>query len=432
MKILHISWEFPPTIVGGLGTFAMELTRKLVVMGNEVTVYTLNRDNEYPVRDNWKGVEVHRPMIVNGTEAFNIFAGEELKRWGSGLKFFSDVAIYNVLSASKVVNQQIKKEGTRFDLVDSHDWLGALAGMMIKDETGLPMVFHVHSTEKGRSMGRGSRVVEDIEYMAGEKADRIVTVSNAMKDHLISMGFPRNKITVCWNGVDEKKYDPSRFSKEETENLRKRYGVKDNESMLLFVGRLIMVKGVLNLVEAMPEILKDYPNTKLVILGVGELEKGIRARVNRLGLNDRIMLRNEFVEEDERILHYAASDVVVLPSSYEPFGIVCTEAMSMGKPVVVGAKGINGFREQIIPSGKKQCGVHVDPYDPSDIAWGVSAILSSRNKMKLMGKNGRERVLKEFTWERIAKKTFEIYEKVANKNEVTENKNEVTENKNEG
>lgn len=412
MRILHISWEFPPTIVGGLGTFTMELTRQLVVMGNDVTVYTLNRDNKYPTRDLWKGIEVHRPMIVNFTHAFNSFAGDELKRWGEGLKFFSDVAIYNILSASKVVNEQIRKDNTRFDVVDAHDWLGAIAGTAIKDETGLPLVFHVHSTEKGRSMGKGSRVVEDIEYMGADKADCVITVSYAMRDHLISIGFPGNKITVCWNGVDEKKYSMENFSKEEISELRGRYGLREKEIMLLFVGRLTAVKGAQNLVEAMPKILKDYPNTKLVILGVGELENDLRRRIKELNLGDKVVMRTEFVEEHERILHYAASDVVVLPSFYEPFGIVCTEAMSMGKPVVVGAKGVSGFREQIVPEGDKQCGVHIDPHNPEDIAWGVSAVLCCPEKREIMGKNARERVLAEFTWEKIAKKTYSIYKGV--------------------
>lgn len=416
MRILHISWEFPPTIVGGLGTFTMELTRQLVVMGHDVTVYTLNRENKYPTRDLWRGVEVHRPMIVDFTDSFNIFAGEELKRWGEGLKFFSDVAIYNMLSASKVVNEQIRKDNAKFDVVDSHDWLGAMAGVAIKEETGLPMVFHMHSTEKGRSMGKGSRVVEDIEYMGAERADCIITVSHAMRDHLISLGFPGNKITVCWNGVDEKKYSMDNFNKSEISELRKRYGIGEKDNMLLFVGRLTPVKGAQNLIEAMPEIVRGYPNTKLVVLGVGELEESLKKRIKELNMEDRVVMRAEFVEEHERILHYAVSDVVVLPSFYEPFGIVSTEAMSMGKPVVVGAKGISGFREQVIPQGEKQCGVHIDPYNKDDIAWGVSAVLCCPDRRELMGKNARERVLEEFTWEKIAKKTFAVYEGVAGRN----------------
>ncbi|MEM5791133.1 MAG: glycosyltransferase, partial [Candidatus Aenigmatarchaeota archaeon] len=116
--------------------------------------------------------------------------------------------------------------------------------------------------------------------------------------------------------------------------------------------------------------------------------------------------------EDERILHYALADLCVFPSISEPFGIVSLEAMSMEKPVVVGAAGVNGLREQVIPSGENRTGVHVNGENPQDIAWGIKEILRNFEEAKKWGKNGRKRVLKEFTWERAAKRTLEIYEKV--------------------
>jgi glycosyltransferase involved in cell wall biosynthesis len=180
--------------------------------------------------------------------------------------------------------------------------------------------------------------------------------------------------------------------------------------MLFFVGRLVQVKGADNLIQAMPAVLHEFPKTKLVILGVGDMETGLQKMIQDLGLQKKVLLRNEFVSEEERILHYAASDVVVLPSLYEPFGIVCTEAMSMGKPVVVGARGTNGMREQVIPSGEHQCGRHVNPYDPADIAWGIKQVLESREQQIQMGKNARKQVLEKFSWDIITQRTSEIYE----------------------
>ncbi|RLF50197.1 MAG: glycosyltransferase family 1 protein, partial [Thermoplasmata archaeon] len=124
------------------------------------------------------------------------------------------------------------------------------------------------------------------------------------------------------------------------------------------------------------------------------------------------ILREEFVSEDERIRHYAAADLVVLPSLYEPFGIVCTEAMAMEKPVVVGARGTSGMREQVIPSGEEQCGIHINPYDPNDIAWGVKEILGREDCGAWMGKNGRKRVLKYFRWDQVAERILRIYKEV--------------------
>jgi glycosyltransferase involved in cell wall biosynthesis len=182
--------------------------------------------------------------------------------------------------------------------------------------------------------------------------------------------------------------------------------------MLLFLGRLTWVKSVRNLIQAMPLILNEYPKAKLVILGKGEEQKDIVETANRLGISDKVMYRFEFVPEEERILHYAASDVCVFPSIYEPFGIVSLEAMSMAKPVVVGAKGVVGFREQVVPSGPEQNGVHVNGEDPADIAWGIKEVLRDPERAKKWGENGRKRVLEYFTWEKVAKQTLQVYQSI--------------------
>jgi glycosyltransferase involved in cell wall biosynthesis len=230
-----------------------------------------------------------------------------------------------------------------------------------------------------------------------------------MKDELEKLGFPSDKIRVCWNGVDPAKYDPNKVSSEEKLQLRRQYGINDDDHMIFFVGRLVTVKGIDNLIKAMPSIIEEFPNTKLVILGIGDMEWTLKSLVESLGIQDRVIFRTEFVSEEERILHYAAADSVVLPSIYEPFGIVCTEAMSMAKPVVIGARGTNGMREQIIPDGDGQCGIHVNAFDPHDIAWGAKQVLAFKDKAIQMGKNARERVIEQFSWESVAKRTIDIY-----------------------
>jgi len=109
MRIAFFCWEFWPRLVGGLGTYAIEITKKFVEMGHEVTVFTLN-DGSLPTKDYWNGIEIHRPMILDSSEIFPIFVREDLKRWGHHIKFFSDIFAFNYLSASKLVNQLIKKE----------------------------------------------------------------------------------------------------------------------------------------------------------------------------------------------------------------------------------------------------------------------------------------------------------------------------------
>jgi glycosyltransferase involved in cell wall biosynthesis len=407
MRIVHFSWEFPPAIWGGLGTFAMEVTQKQVSMGNDVTVFALNHGNKLRTSQRWNGVEVFRPRLLDLSSTFSVFVNRDLRSWGANFRFFADVLSYNVVSSSQLIDLFVNNG--RFDVIDAHDWLGIIAGMISKEELDIPLFFHVHSTEFGRSRGDGSKTIKNIELEGGMVADCVITVSYAMKEELRKLGFSPDKIRVCWNGVDPLKYDPMRVSPAEKQRLRKSYGVGDDETLLFFIGRLVWFKGVENLVKAMPSVFKDFPETKLLILGVGDLEKEIRRLIKELGLNERVSMRTEFVSEKERILHYAAADIVVLPSLYEPFGIVCSEAMAMGKPVVVGAKGTSGMREQVISSGEKQCGVHMNPFDPSDIAWGIKQVMESEEKGYQMGRNGRERVVKEFNWDIVAKRTLDIY-----------------------
>jgi len=410
LKIVHFTWEFPPVIYGGLGTFVTELSQKQTSFGNEVTVFTLNKDNKLETYERWNNIiDVYRPKTLDVSSTYLLFADHDFRSWGGYFKFFSDVVSYNTISASQLVNSLVRKEGRKYDIIDAHDWLGIMGGMIVKRELGLPLMFHVHSTEVGRSVGRGSHVIKDIEFEGGQVADCVITVSYAMRDELEKLGFPYDKIRVCWNGVDPDKYDPNNVSDEEKKGLRHRYGIADHENMLFFVGRLVTVKGIDNLVKAMPHVLQDFPNTKLVVLGVGDMEWDLKAMAENLGIKDKVIFRTEFVSEPERILHYAASDCVILPSIYEPFGIVCTESMSMAKPTVVGARGTNGFREQIIPEGDKQSGYHINPFDPNDIAWGIKQVLEDKGRAAWMGKNARQRVLDTFSWDSVTKRTIEIY-----------------------
>jgi glycosyltransferase involved in cell wall biosynthesis len=130
-----------------------------------------------------------------------------------------------------------------------------------------------------------------------------------------------------------------------------------------------------------------------------------------------VKFRFEFVPEEERIAHYAACDLAVFPSLYEPFGIVALEALSMEKPVVVGASGISGMREIVISSGPSQCGFHINPTDPVDIAWGIVSCLKDPKRKMELGENGRKRVLAEFTWDTIAQKTADIYSEIIGESE---------------
>jgi glycogen(starch) synthase len=373
LRIGFFVYEYPPAIVGGLGTYAENVTQEYINIGHDVSVFTLNGGN-LKTREILRGVEVHRPLIADASNVFPFFVVDDLKKWGTNIKFFNDIFIYNILSATKFINSLIKKEKYHFDVVCVHDWLSSISGLVIKNETKIPVVFHTHSTEWGRSEGQGSEV------------------------------------SVVWNGVDPERYSMQKCKPEDIAATREKYCVPKDWNMLLFVGRLSWVKGVRNLLLAMPSVLKEYPNTKLVILGKGEEQRDIVETADRLNIKNNIAYRFDFVPEPERIMHYAASDVCIFPSTYEPFGIVSLEAMAMEKPVVVGAHGTVGFREQVISSGTDQNGVHINGEDPTDIAWGIKETLRDPEKARNWGENGRKRVLEYFTWRKVADETLKIYE----------------------
>lgn len=412
MDLLYLSFEYPPFFVGGLGTYAYEMTRRFARMGNSVTVIAKN-PGDAVVRDLADGVEVHMPHLADMTDILPAIVAEDLKNWPPASRsYLSDVFVYDLLCATTSANLLVKTEGRHFDITVAHDWFSVGAGIMCKRAIKTPLVLHLHSVEEGR-VGDGSKTIKEIERMGARSADLVVTVSYSMRDQLVSLGYEEKKIRVIHNGVDEKKYDPSRFSKNEVAEIRAELGV-GSDPMILFVGRLTWVKGVDTLVRAMPMILEEVPDAKLVILGKGDEEGLIQNLVSQLGIQDSVKMHFKYVNEQERLRYYAATDVAVFPSKYEPFGIVCAEAMSMGKPVVVGAKGVSGFKEQIVPSGPDRCGSHINPDSPSDVAIFTTELLKDKDLRERLGKNARKRVIEMFTIDKIAEETIKVYEEAIN------------------
>jgi glycogen(starch) synthase len=412
MKIAFFVWEYQPRIVGGLGIYATEMTKKYIELGHEVTVFTVN-DGSLPAHEEIDGVEVHRPFTLKHDPTFPLLLREDLRSWGESISLFEGIFSYNYISASIFVNQLAKEAKREFDILAYHDWLSAFSGLTIQKELGIPTCFHVHSTEEQRSFWGGSPTIRDIERCSANNAEKIITVSNSMKDFLLFLNYPKEKVNAVWNGCDAKKYDPKKVDKNLVEKLRKEYGIREQDNVLFFIGRLTGVKGATNLVKAMPHVLKDFPDTKLIIVGIGEEYGNLVYLTDTLGLKEKIKIKSEWLPDNVKLAHFGLADVCVFPSLSEPFGIVGLEGMAMQKPVVVGASGINGLKEQIVPSGEERTGVHIDGNKPEDIAWGIEEVLKNPDEARKWGANGRIRVLKDFTLDATAKRTLRIYEEAA-------------------
>jgi glycosyltransferase involved in cell wall biosynthesis len=274
---------------------------------------------------------------------------------------------------------------------------------------GLPMIYHVHGTEVGRSENPNLQLVS-LEKRGAEKADLVITVSEAMKQELISLGVPERKIRVCYHGVDLEFFSPARINPARLEKMRKMYGFNKDDIIILFIGRLEPVKGVIQLLQAMPKVLENHPQAKLLVVGKGSLEQWIRSEAKRMGF---LTVVSDFIDPEAKAYHYALADLCVFPSLYEPFGIVGLEAAAMGKAAVVGARGVSGLREIVEnPATSRPTGVHVNPQDPGDIAWGINLALEDMDRIKDWGMNARKRALKHFTWEKAARITLDIYREV--------------------
>ena len=403
MNIAYFVWEYPPRLIGGLGTYAAEITKQYAAMGHKLTVFTMNADGKLRTREKMGNISVFRPKSINMKSLVPLMIDEEIRRWGDGANFFGDVFSYNFISAD-IFCKTLKPED--YDLAVCHDWLSAMAGLSVKDNTDLPLAFHVHSTEYGRSAGKGSPLIKNIEYSTGQKADMVFTVSYSMEEELRGLSFPEKKVRVVRNGVDEKKYSMRNFKPGVLLKYRRKLGVRDDEKMILFTGRLTFVKGVDTLVRAMPSVIASVPKAKLVVLGRGEMSGEIRAMVSQLGIASKVVLVDRWVDEDERLLLYASCDLVCAPSRYEPFGIVPLEGMGMAKPVVV---GVGGLRETVLDG---TTGLYCDPNSPESIATQLTAILSDDSLAKSMGAAGRRRVEKVYTWKKIAKDTISLYDTI--------------------
>ncbi len=404
MKIAYLSVEYPPRIFGGLGVYVDEISRELVSLGESVSVFTLG-EGKLKRRQRMNDVEAFRFQIVPFRDGLDIFLSSETLGWGNGLLFLEDLLSFNQLSASGVI------ENGPYHLCVAHDWLSLWGGMAVKRQ-GIPLIYHVHGLEKGRSESPNPQLVS-LETKGAEVADGIITVSEAMKQELISLGVNADKISVCYHGVNSTLFDPAKTDPAALAALRARYGIGEGDRVILFVGRLEPVKGIKELLAALPSVLARYSQAKLLLVGKGSLEGFVREQSQRLGPG-KVILVTEFLDDTSKMHHYALADLCVFPSLYEPFGIVALEAAAMGRAAVVGASGTSGLREIVQDPGTlRPTGVHVNARDPADLAWGINLALEDDERLWIWGDNARQRAVSQFSWRSAAEKTLAIYRKVA-------------------
>ena len=386
MKILMLTWEYPPRIVGGIARVVHDLSKRLIKDGHEVTVVTYRDNAGVPEYENDKGVNVYR--VDNYMIHPNNFID-----WIMQLNF-------NLIAkATEIIN----KEGG-FDVIHAHDWLVTYAAKSLKNAYDIPIVATIHATEAGRNSGihdDTQRYINDTEWLLTYEATEVIVNSNFMKNDLQRLfGLPYDKINVIPNGINL-----NNFTGIERDYDFRRQCAMDNEKIILYVGRLVYEKGIQHLIAAMPKILSNYHDAKLVIAGKGGMIDDLKAETSSLGLDNKVYFTG-YMDSKKVQKMYKCADVAVFPSTYEPFGIVALEAMLAGVPTVV--SDVGGL-DEIVTHGVD--GMKSYAGNPNSIADSVTALLYDHQLATNISKKARQKVKEQFNWEKIAQDTHFTYEK---------------------
>ena len=373
MKVLMLSWEYPPRVVGG-------------IEGQDVTVVTYKEGDTPYFEVEETGVKVYR--VDNYMIRPNNFID-----WIMQLNF-------NLITE---VNKLIQS-GETFDVIHAHDWLTAYAAKTLKESYNISLVSTIHATEAGRNGGiqtEMQRYINDTEWMLTYESSEVIVNSSFMKNDIQRIfGLPFEKIKVIPNGIDLKKFDGIKKDYE----FRRRFAA-DNEKIILSLGRLVFEKGIQHLIYAMPKILSNYNDAKLVIVGKGGMIDELKQITVNLGIQDKVYFTGYMAGDDVQKM-YKVSDVAVFPSTYEPFGIVALEAMLGGTPTVV--SDIGGLNE-IVKHG--ETGLKSYAGNANSIADSVTQLLYDYDLSEKITKNAKLEVVQNFNWTKIAEDTRKLYEK---------------------
>ncbi len=423
MRVLMFGWEFPPHISGGLGTASYGLTKGMAALGDVQVVFVVPKAwgdednsvvrllgaNSVPVafktihyegrqgsiekievnsrivpytdpEDFWKISRTqtdNRSILVTTDDKGRInFSG----KYGPGL--LEEIRNYAIVASVIAVEQD-------FDVIHAHDWLAYPAGIAAARASGKPLVIHVHATDFDRSGGNVNPDVYNIEKSGMDYADRIITVSNLTRDIVINRyGINPDKVTTVYNAVDIVELPEERIIKK---------GFDDK--VVTFLGRITMQKGPEYFIEAAHRVLKVMDNVRFVMAGSGDMMDKMIRRAAALRITDRFHFTG-FLKGSDVFSMLSMSDVYIMPSVSEPFGISPLEAMQSNVPVIISKQ--SGVAEILTHA------VKVDFWDIDAMADAIYGILNYPALSNMFIKNGREEVI-ALKWENSARQVRSVY-----------------------
>lgn len=397
MRIAILTNEYPPHIYGGAGVHVAHLTRELVTLDasrHSVKVLCFGDQHERQGNLEVDGIRVDFPFPVQDPRHHKLL--EALFR--------------NLLMAGTLKD---------VDIIHCHTWYTHLAGCLLKQLLGKPLVLTTHSLEphrpwKEEQLGSGYQVSTWLEKTAYQNADGVIAVSRAMREDVHELyGVPLDKVRVIPNGVDVRLYRPT-----EDPKILARYGIDPKRPYILFVGRISRQKGITLLLGALEEV---KPEVQAVLCAADpdspEIGREVESRIAELQNRGRkVVWIARFVPPAEIVPLYSQAAVFVCPSIYEPFGIINLEAMACGTPVV--ATAVGGIPEVVV-HGETGLLVPFDPRSPEDpgagkqlaraLAEAINELLEDPERRAEMGKKARSRVEGHFSWQSVARQTLDFY-----------------------
>jgi glycogen(starch) synthase len=387
LTVMMLSWEFPPRVIGGISPHVYFLSKKLAAQGVKVYVVTCDFPDT-PTHEVIDGVEVYRIDSYKNP-------APDFATW---------VYLMN-LNMQKEAAALTRKLDNKVDVFHAHDWLVANAGIGLKHLFRKPLLVTMHSTEIGRRDGLHTtteKMIHETEAWLTYEAWRVICCSDYMISHVKwAFGLPNDKLVMVPNGVNTASYDSVDG---DLKAFRSKFALPE-EKIVLFVGRLVYEKGVQILINAVPKILQKV-NAKFIIVGSGYMKEQLTNIVRSMGLEHKVLFQG-FIDETSLQRLQKVADVTVVPSLFEPFGIVALEAMAAKSPVVASDTG--GLSEII---QHDVTGVKVYPNNTDSLAWGVCKVLTDESYRQYLRENAYKRILERYDWAKIAQETQGIYEGV--------------------
>ncbi|MDP7729296.1 glycosyltransferase family 4 protein [Mycobacterium sp. TY813] len=390
MKILMISWEYPPVVIGGLGRHVHHLSTALAEAGHEVVVLsrrpTGTDPSTHPTSD-----EVHDGVrvIAAAQDPHEFTFGADMMAWTLAMG-------HAMIRAGLSIKSPGNKRQWRPDVVHAHDWLVAHPALALAEFYDVPIVSTIHATEAGRHSGwvsgAISRQVHAVESWLVRESDSLITCSASMREEITELFGPGlSETTVIRNGIDAARWP---FGAR-----RPRTGPAE----LLYVGRLEYEKGVHDAIAALPRVRRAHPGTTLTIAGDGTQQDWLveQARKHKVRKATRFV---GHLHHDELLAALHRADAAVLPSHYEPFGLAALEAAAAGIPLVTSNTG--GLGEAVIDG---VTGMSFAPRDVAGLAEKVRGVLDDPAAAQRRARAARERLTSDFDWRTVARETAQVY-----------------------